>query len=54
MQVTVCIRWTIIVDNDVDTFDVDTTAEDISGHENTLLEGFKGSISIDSGFRVIL
>lgn len=48
MQVTVRIWGTIVVDDDVDTFDINTTAEDIGGDKDTLFEGFEGGISVDT------
>ena len=38
MQVAVCVRRAVVVDDDVHTLDINTTAEDISGDEDTLLE----------------
>lgn len=52
MQVTVRIRRAVVVHHNIDTFDINTTAENISGHKDALLEGFEGSISIDTEFKV--
>lgn len=38
MEVRVCICWEIVVDGEVNTFDIDATAEDISGDTDTLVE----------------
>ena len=48
MQVTVSVRRAIIVDDDVDTFDIDTTTEDIGCHENTLFKGFECRVTSDT------
>jgi hypothetical protein len=52
MQVAVGIRGTVIVDNDVNTFNVDTTAEDICRNQYPLLESLERSVAIDTGYRV--
>jgi len=38
MQVAVRISWCVVVDDNIDTLDINTTAEDVGGDENTLLE----------------
>lgn len=48
VQVAVSISRRIVIDDDVDPFHVNATTEDISGNENTLLEGFEGGISVDA------
>lgn len=48
VEITVCIRRAIIVDDDVDTLNINTTPEDISGHKNTLLEGFERRVAVDT------
>jgi hypothetical protein len=48
MQITVSIRRTVIIDDDVHSLDINTTAEDISSDQNTFLESFEGSVSADS------
>lgn len=48
MKVAVGIRRAIVVDDDVDTFDIDTTTEDIGGDEDTSLESFEGLVALDA------
>lgn len=48
MEIAVCIRRAVIVDDDVDTLNIDTTTEDISRHEDTLLEGLEGRVAVDT------
>lgn len=48
MQVRVCICWTVVVDDDVYTLDINTTAKDIGGDQNTLFKGFECGISTDT------
>ena len=49
VQVAVGIRWTVIVDHDVDTLHIDTTTEDIRCDEDSLLERLESGIPVDSG-----
>lgn len=48
MQIAVSIRWAIVIDNDVHAFDIDTTAEDIRGNKDTLLERFECGVPGDT------
>ena len=48
MQIAVSIRRTIVVDDDVHTLHIDTTAENVSSDEDTLLEGFESRIAVDT------
>ena len=48
MKVAVSVGRAIVVDYDVDTFNINTTTEDICGDEDTLLKRLEGSISTDS------
>ena len=48
MQITVGVRRAVIIDDNVHSLDINTTAKDISSDQNTFLEGFKGSVSADS------
>lgn len=41
MEVRVSVSGGIVVDDDVDTLDVDTTTKDVGGDEDTLLEGLE-------------
>jgi hypothetical protein len=47
MQITVRVRRTIIVDNDVHTLNVDTTPKDVSGDQYTLLKSLKCCVTIN-------
>jgi hypothetical protein len=47
VKITVCIGRTIVIDNDVDTLNINTTSEDIGGNQNTLFECFEGGVSAD-------
>ena len=48
MQITVRVRRTVIIDDNVHSLDINTTAEDISSNQNTFLEGFEGGVSTDA------
>lgn len=48
MQIAVSIRWAVVIDNDVHTFDIDTTAEDIRGNKYTFLERFECGVPGDT------
>jgi hypothetical protein len=51
MQIAVRIRRAIVVDDYVDSFNVDTTTKNVGSHENTLLERLKSCITIDAAQR---
>jgi hypothetical protein len=38
VQVAICITRSVVVDDDIDSLDIDATAEDVSGDKDTLLE----------------
>lgn len=48
VKVTISVRWAIIVDDDVNTLNVNATAENVSGYKNTLFEGLEGSVTVNS------
>lgn len=48
MQVAVSIRRAVIIDDNVDAFDIDSTAKNISGDQNTLFKGFERRVTTDS------
>ena len=48
MEITIGIGRAIIVDDDVDTLNINTTAEDISRHQDTLLEGLESRVTLDT------
>ena len=48
MEITIGIGRAIIVDDDIDTLNINTTAEDISRHQDTLLEGLESRVTLDT------
>ena len=48
MQVRVSIRRKIVVNGQVDTFNIDTTSKNISGHANSLIEFFEFLVAFDT------
>lgn len=48
MEITVRIRRAIVIDDDVHSFYINATTENISGNQNTLLEGLEGGVSLDT------
>lgn len=48
MQVTVGIRRAIIINDDVNTFNINSAAENIRSNKNTFLECLECRISVDS------
>ena len=61
MQICVAVLWHVVVKDDVDSFDIHSSAEEIGGHKDSLLEIFEllisgqtvflshGSMNSDSG-----
>jgi hypothetical protein len=54
MQVAVGLGRCIIVDDNVDTLNIDTTTKDIGGHQNTLFEIFEGLVTIDTKIQSVM
>ena len=48
MQVAICITRSIVVDDDIDSLDVNATAEDVSGDKDTLLEVLELRVTCDT------
>lgn len=48
MKVRVGIRWEIVVDGEVDTFDINTTSKHIRGNANTLVEFLEFSVAFNT------
>jgi hypothetical protein len=48
MEVRVRITWKIVVDGQVDTLNIDTTTEDISGNADTLIELLEFLVTLDT------
>ena len=51
VKVAVSVGRAIVVDYDVDTFNINTTTEDICGDEDTLLKRLEGSVPRDAKHR---
>lgn len=49
VEVGSCISGQIVVDGEVDTFDIDTTAEDVGGYADSLVEVFEFFVARDTG-----
>jgi hypothetical protein len=48
VQVAIRIRRAIIINDDIDSFNIDATAEDIGGNKDALFECFESGITADS------
>lgn len=48
VQVRVGVGRCIVVDDDVDSLDIDTSSKDVGGDEDSLLEVFEHLVSVDS------
>lgn len=48
MEVRVGVSRHVVVEDDVDLLDVDTTSEEIGGHKNTVLEFFEPIVDLDA------
>lgn len=48
MEIRVSITWEIIVDRQVNTLNINTTAEDVGGNANTLVEFLEFLIPFDT------
>jgi len=51
MQVRICIGRTIIIGNDIDTFNINSTTKNVCSYKNPLFKGFEGCIAIDTTLR---
>lgn len=51
MQVRVSVGGEIVVDGEVDALDINTTAEDISGNTDTLVELLELLVALDTRWR---
>jgi hypothetical protein len=54
VQITISVRRAVIIDDDVHSLNINTTAEDISSDQNTFLKCFEGGVSADSIEETIL
>ena len=52
MEIRFSINWQIVVDCQVDTLDIDTSAKDISGNTDSFVEVFELLVSLDSERKV--
>ncbi len=48
MQVTICVRRAIIIDHDINTFNINASAKDVSSNEDSLFERLERSIPINA------
>jgi hypothetical protein len=48
MEVLVGRVWEVVVDDNVDSLDVDASAEQVGGHEDALVEVFEGLVASDA------
>lgn len=48
MKIRIGSFWHVVVDCDIDTFDIDTTTEDIGGDADTCLELFEFFVAFDT------
>jgi hypothetical protein len=48
VEVAVSVRRTVVINNDVDTFHVDPSTEDICSNEDTFLECLESGVTLDS------
>ena len=48
MKVAVRVRRAIVVDDNIDTLDIDTTTEKVGGNQDTLLERLEGGVPRDT------
>lgn len=51
VQVRISISRSIVVDDDVDSFDIDTSTEDVGCDQDSLLEVLEHLVSVDSGMK---
>lgn len=52
MEVGVGVAWKVVVDGEVDALDIDTTAEDVGGDTDTLVELLELFVALDTGMDV--
>jgi len=50
MEVRICVGWQVVVDGQVDAFDIDTSTEDVGGNADTLVEFFEFLVALDTLF----
>jgi hypothetical protein len=48
MEVRIGIPWEIVVDGEINTFNINTSTENIGGNTDSLLEILEGLISLDT------
>lgn len=48
MQIAVCVRGAVVVDNNVDTLNIDTTPENVGSHQDTLFERLESGVPADT------
>ena len=50
MKVTVRIRRTVVIDNNIDSLNINTSTEDVCSYKNTFFESLKRRVTIDTVF----
>ena len=50
MKVRICVTWKVVVNGQVYTFNIDTTAEDIRGDTDALVEFLELLVALDTGY----
>jgi len=50
VKVAVSVGWTVVIDYDVYTLNINAATKNISGNEDTLLKRLEGCVSVDSFF----
>jgi hypothetical protein len=48
MQITISIGRTIVVNDDIDSLDINTATEDVCCNEDALFECLEGSVAVDA------
>ena len=49
MQIAVGIAWQVVVDRQIDTFDINTTAKDVRGDTDAFVKFFEFFVTFDAG-----
>ena len=54
MKIRVSIGGKIVVDGEIDAFNVDTSAKDVGSNADTLVEFFEFFVALDTGRKLVL
>jgi hypothetical protein len=52
VEITVGVWWAVVVDHNIDTFDINATTKDVGCDEDTLFKGLEGSVTIYAAARI--